>query len=507
MIDMKRHIIQLSVIMAAVLSLSSCDFLKENPKTFLSPENYYQTEDQIKVAVNGLYGSANQYWGADNLITFVYSSSLTSPLLFTEFLAGNSESMRIQGQGSGLQLPILEDNGHAETIWANHYASIENCNSVIAGLESLKIEINFDNLSFYLAQAYFLRAYYYYTLVRWFGEIPLKTTPTTGLADSKMQKSSVADVYKQIVDDLKYAETLIESRDWNTTDGRVTKGAVKSLLAKVYLSMAGYPLLDNSAYGLAYEKASEVVNNGGFSLFDNYAEMRDPANHNTKEYIFSLQRSKNGSYPNPYHSWTLPYEQSAYVSSVPDGGFLVPTKLFYDSFSDADLRKAEGGYFYTHYPAYDGSGEIEFTRPFIFKWFDINALDGSYSGRNFPLIRYAEVLLVLAEAKAMMDGGSTTDASAVDAWYAVHHRAVPSDPKPESVSQDMVLEEKTKEFCFEGITWYDIVRTHRIFDPASKTMKNAVGFQTSNHNRAFIESDFTFPYPIREVRLNPNLKD
>ena len=125
----------------------------------------------------------------------------------------------------------------------------------------------------YLGEAYFLRAYYYFQGVQLFGDIPLKTEPTVDLNTVKIPRSPKEDIYNQIVEDLKKAEQ--SGLDWSDKTGHVSMGAIKTLLAKVYLTMAGYPLQKgNEYYQLAYEKAKEVIDSGAFSLFADYKDLR-----------------------------------------------------------------------------------------------------------------------------------------------------------------------------------------------------------------------------------------
>ena len=108
------------------------------------------------------------------------------------------------------------------------------------------------------------------------------------------------------------------------------------------------------------------------------------------------------------------------------------------------------------------------------------------------------------EAKATLDGGSTSDAIAVDAYFQVRHRALPNEARPTSITVDQVLKERAWELCYEFTGWYDMLRTHRAFDPVSKQMVDLFGYQAVNHTYPFKESDLVFPVPLREKELNPS---
>ena len=125
---------------------------------------------------------------------------------------------------------------------------------------------------------------------------------------------------------------------------------------------------------------------------------------------------------------------------------------------------------------------------------------------NYALLRYADVLLMMAEAKAQADGGSTTDTDAVEAYYMVRHRALPDEEKPSKIDVNQVLKERFWEICFETQTWYDMLRTRKALNPTTGQIVDLIGCQTPGHTEGarFEEADLLLPYPLREKRLNPN---
>lgn len=483
--------------LAAIGSTVSCDFLKEDPKTFLSPENYFTSENQIQAAVNGLYGYTDDIFDGDIEVG-------TNVFIFLDYLSGYGDRLRT---ASGLHLDqsrhlsITDDNTIIEKMWRSWYTAIENCNYTIVGIEASSAEIEASKKSKLLGEAYFLRAWYYYYLVRLWGPVPLKLAPTTDLSNVEIPLSSEEQVYGAIVADLVQAEKLMAEAAMKGTDGHVALGAVKSLLADVYLTMAGYPLQKGSEYySLAYEKAKEVK--GEFALEATYDAMRANTNTNSGEYIFSIQREPDlaGS---PVHNAMLPYPEVLGISqNSAYGGAMAPTIQFYNSYDEGDKRVENQGYYYT-----EKNGVAIGQNPCIYKWWDQNAADTGKSGVNYPLIRYADVLLCLAEAKAMADGGTTSDSEAIDAYYQVRSRAMPDESRPASLTFEQVYKETTWEMCFETQTWFDILRTRKVMDTRNGNIVNMIGATTPGHGEAaFGEEDLLFPYPRREVRLNPNLK-
>ena len=481
------------------LATSCTEFLTEHPENFLSPDDYYHNQNQMQSGVNGMYGNLT------NIFSGLVAPNHTPYLLYELVTGYHDRTHAFNSQTLGLTLPILEDNDLLNFVWG-YYSGINNCNSVIAGIENSDAEVDEKVKSKFLGEAYTLRAYYYFQLVRTFGPVPLQLEPTTGTANIVMEPSAEADVYAQIVSDLKHACELFDAAGgtWHAGDGHLDKGAAKGILAKVYLTMAGYPVKDSSCYKLAYDTANEIVNSGKFSLLGSVKDLRDQAYENSSEYLFSIQfeAENRGS---GVHTCLLPYPISNNISQNNEmGGAIVPLKQFVATFDENDLRAQESGFFFNSYPALDNSGDVDFGRPFTCKFFDAEAAQSGKSGEDFPLLRYADVLLILAEA-AMNGAGQTSDAAAINAYYQVRHRAVPTEAKPSQITFDQVFKERTWELCFEAQSWFDITRTHKCLDIIGNKVVDAIGFKTIMHEQAFSEKDMTFPYPLNEVRLNSNL--
>jgi hypothetical protein len=359
-------------------------------------------------------------------------------------------------------------------------------------------------------EIYFLRAYNYFNLVRLFGEVPLKLSSTKNLSDIELELSSIEIVYNQIEKDLLKADSLMKNNTWASVEGRVAKGAVKSLLTKVYLTMAGFPLQKGTPYyQKAVDQAKSIIAAKQFYLFDSYAAQRNVANENAGEYIWMIQRQSQYA-GSPVHSNMLPYPEPADPISKAGayGGALAPAQAFYESYAEGDKRTEEKGYYYTKHGAVSNPGTIvELGRPYIYKFWDDGAASTGNSGRNYPLLTYADVLLMFAEAKAQVDGGTTNNTEAINAYFEVRKRANPDEGKPAQLSVNDVLKERYWEICFEGHTWFDMLRTRKAFNVITGNIVNMIGYNAPGHPEGFQfeEADLLFPYPLREKRLNPNL--
>lgn len=506
---MKKYILNISWLLTMVVIYTSCEsFLEEEPKTFLSPDSYFQSEAQVKAAVNGVYTFLDDRFSGD-------IGPGTQTYLLLEYMHGYGDKAASTGNidfNQAITLSIAEDNLYVEKMWETAYKAIENCNSIMEGMESVTTEImNVEAKNKLMGEVYFLRAYNYFNLVRLFGDLPLKLSSTKDLSNTQIELSTVEEVYTQIEKDLLTADSLMANSPWTSVEGRVSKGAVKALLSKVYLTMAGYPLQKGvEYYEKAYNQARAVVESEQFYLFEDYAALRDVANENIGEYIWMIQR--HGQHAgSPVHVNMLPYPQPDPPISANGsfGGALAPAVSFYESYTDGDLRIEEKAYYYTEHETLNNPDQIvALGRPYIYKFWDQAAAESGQSGRNYSLIRFADVLLVLAEAGAQRDGGSTSDPLAIDAYYAVRSRALPDEVKPTAIATDDVLKERFWELAFEGKTWFTMLRTRKAFNTITGNMVNMIGFIAPSHPEgiAFEEENLLFPYPLREKRLNPNLK-
>lgn len=488
----------LSLAAAAALAASCTAFLTEEPKTFVSPDQYYTTDAEIVAATTGCYISV-----ATLLENYGFPGA--EPLIMFERLTGNVDYT--YGGSGNLALPLSESNADLDVLWSYYYSSIENCNGTIAGIEKSEAALTPEVKNRCLAEVHFLRAYYYFNLVRLFGPVPYKTTVTSGVDNSDLPCDSEETVYAGIVDDLKKAESLFPASDpFAATDGRTCLGATKALLAKVYLTMAGYPLQKKECYKLAYDKGLEVINAGVYTLCANHTDWRNSLNSNGGENIFSIQSDVNNA-TSYLHRMMLPYPSSTHPGGSVSlgeeyGGMMIPTVNFYNAFPDNDERKS--AYFYTSYPSKDdASVNVEFTRPFVFKYFDTSAIATGKSGYRLPIIRLADVLLDIAEAACA--GASTDDVLGVAAYNLVHMRAIAGETVS-TITADMVFCERFYELCYEGQNWYDMVRTRKAFNPGSRSAVDMIGYQAETFTQPYRTEDLYAPYPLRETRLNPNLK-
>jgi len=477
------------------LGVTGCKkFLNETDKSNFTVDNYFTKPEHARSSVNAIYASLR-----DPMSSGFGGGAWT----MTEFATGQAATDLGQAVDSYFvkDLRNTADNAYGLSYWQNYYKGIGNANLSIAKIPGIAMDAAESKRL--LGEAHFLRAWYYFTLVQLFGNIPLITEPVD-LASPQLRPKQAApeDVYKVIVDDLKTAEA--SGLPWTDASGKISLGAVKSLLAKVYLTMAGYPLQKGAEYyDLASKKAEEVLDSKQFKLFTTYNDLHNPAKKNVDENIFMIQY-KTQIIPGNWQELIIPYNKNISAYSSETGG-IYATGAFVNSYDPADLRAKEGQFFFTKFTNQDDRTKVvDLGGYFIYKIFDVVAqTTTANSDLNWSLIRYADVLLIYAEASNEVNGPA---AKAYDAVNQVRTRA--TLPNLTGLSKDQFREaiwrERWYELCFENVTWFDMARLRKAFNVDTKGFDNYVGHKFS-YGPVLTDRELLFPIPSRELRNNPNL--
>lgn len=507
-----KYIYLLMIGLSLGLSVVGCSDLEEEPVGVLFPDGFYQSTDEIQLAVNAALTHAinEEIWGRKLSIALLLRSDMVD-LASTEARRVEMNSHTISGNNEMVYDP-----------WTRIYLGISAANDAIAGgalvdtAEELKNPI--------IAQAYFARAFYYFHLVRLFGDVPYITEPIIDIdVASSISSTPEAQVYENIIADLKYAEEWLT--ETVSTRATPSKAAAKSYLALVYLTMAGTN--DNTYFQLAYDKAKEVITNKATYDVDLDPDFQTLFNADkidaSKEPIFALDYNNVEASDNSY-------DQTAPMTGVrgddDDEGWSItmPTMAVYDSFDQDDYRtrvsfqtKATIGGEDVDYTNFTISGHaFAKNQPYIAKY---TRYPGAYArgnkratSHNYSMIRYAEVLLIAAEAGVEVgagdaidflnevrgrarNGGASTNGGYVEETIAAS--TIPADLSSITVAD--VLEERRIELAFEGKRWYDIKRRQ-----LGDQVFGASGYEGAKPDWNSAE-DYDTPIPQDELDRNPNL--
>lgn len=470
------------------------DFLEEPDKSNFTVENYFKKPEHAQSAVNAIYESLSDVTGG---------GFNGAPWMMLEFATGLANTELGQAQNSIFVRNLVNnsDNGYGNTWWVSSYRGIANANLAIAKIPGIEMDEGMKNRL--LGEARFLRAWYYYNLVRIFGHIPLITEPVDlGSAELYPSAASAEEVYNQIVEDLTVAES--SGLPFTQPSGRVGLGAVKSLLSSVYLTMAGYPLQKGVEYfQKAADKAAEVIGSEEFYLFSSYGDLHSVETKNIGEHIFMVQFTAFEQ-PSGWQTSIIPYNQgiSAYSDET---GAIFANKEFVESYEAGDKRAEEKQFYFRTYTLSDDRSEtVDLGGYYLYKHFDEEAhLETTSSGLNWPLIRYAEVLLTYAEAVNEVSGPS---AAAYEAVNKIRRRAELPELKglSKEAFREAVWRERWHELSFENKTWFDMVRLRKAYNVLTGEFDDYVGHKFS-YGPVLKERELLFPIPTAEIRNNKNL--
>ena len=410
-----------NILIAMLVCLNICgcsDFLEEDPKGKLTTDNFYNSESDARQAINGVYRRLSDSW-----VTGYNIKQIPNDLL----------KRASWDEASGLSnFTYGSENTYIAGMWQNHYAVIKDCNSVIDNVTTNKEKIN--NWERYVGQAHGIRAFLYFDLVRWFGDVPLVLTDTKSLDGLEVTRTPQKEVFRQIIEDFEYC--ISHTMDKGDTSkgyqyGRLTKDACHGFLAKVYLWLGsvaqrdGKEILGNAAdnFEKSLEHSSAVIQGGRYKLVDYYpdvfnAKTRDKApdevlwcvqgltGDDTGTWtgmMFGIRGNQNlgGSWDNisssDYHR--MMYEPSDSIRrlwncprmTIQDDGTLWgwDYKMYWDTRGDQKLSEAT-----------ENNNWLQWS---IGKFRRYPLADpSSYNYTNFgmdePLLRYADVLLMYAEA-------------------------------------------------------------------------------------------------------------
>jgi hypothetical protein len=441
------------IILLLLTAMVSCKkYLDKAPLDSINSANFFQNAGDAVTAVNGAY-QPMQWPKLYNLRIWA-----------TDIMAGNS----VVGAGGGTdgietvqQSNFVTDPSNAGVLdlYRGPYPGILRCNLVIQNVPGINMDTVLRNRV--VGEAKFLRANYYFILVQFFGDVPLITKPQTPSDNLRPARTPKATVYKQIIQDLTDAIGLLPVREsYSGGDvGRASKGSATGLLAKVYLTLGDY----QHAIDLCRQ-----VTGLGYSLNTNYADNFDPAHKNSPEALFEVQYSGTTTYgffdDLNQASWTSTFMGPRNANLVGGGyGWDQPTQEFMNSYESGDLRK-DLTVLYQGCPPFAGkvyAASYSTTGYNVRKFLVPLSVSPDYNTNpeDFPVLRYADVLLM--EAEALNESGKTGEAEAP--LNLVRRRAGLNDIQTGLTQADFrkaVLRERRMELAFEGQRWFDLVRVN-----------------------------------------------
>lgn len=482
------------------LSLSGCEkFLDEKAKGFLTPDNFYETRQDLEAAVIGVY----------NGLRGTGENFLARRLHFlTWYCGGEAFSPNSAEQAQLSNFIFTADHPDINRVWTAMYAVISRANNVVSRAQGMQI----DQLSKerYVAEARFLRALCYFYGVRLWGALPLVTEEVANISEVEIGRSPIADVYQVIIADLTFAADALPAVN---DDGRASKAAAKGLLAKVFLTRASSDAAEPGDYSRCAELSLEVIQMPEHRLMADYRQVFGPPNEHNAESLFEWQADRTiaDSELSVLGSFTLPRGiRLVEAQTASDGGGIVSKLPFFNLYDADDYRRectvvTEGRNTNNQWVSWERF-QIPYPAPCL-KYVDLTATtrnEFAFCG-NFIILRLADVYLMRAEALNESEGPTAEAHDLINAIRARARNRQGSEPGsgPADLAgldkngfRDVVLHERAIELGFEGHRWFDLVRTGRLV----QTLK------TESPELPITEKHMLFPLPPDELTLNPLLE-
>ena len=487
----KNIITAILVFTLVATGIYSCsdEYLDETDNYNIDSQGYFNSEDDYYMALVGVY----------DLLQASYVNVLLGEIASDNTLCGGESATDVVGFQQIDDMGHTPVNSNLRDVWSWMFSGISRANYFL----EFKDKTDFEGRNKMIAEVRFLRAYYHFELVKWFGGLPIKDYDAALLGSGKrfapgdelsIARYSAQEVYALIESDLIFA---VNNLDYNAPQvGRVTKGAAEALLGKAYLYQ--------DKFSEAATVLDNVINNGPYQLATSYETMFENEGENNVESVFEVQytdaegagfgclQCSEGNVAvgfNSIRNHTGPTYDSGY-------SFNVPTQEAVDSFEDGDSRKevsvldieawaeqtgATYGIGYEHTGYYN--------RKYIARQGDQNIGDQNLTNpNNYRSIRFADVLLMAAEAN---NRGSIDDAKAQSYLNMVRTRAFGGDSNNVSASgselTDAIYHERRVELVGEGHRFFDLVRT-------GQAASEIEGFQVGKHE--------LFPIPVQEIQFS-----
>ena len=524
------HINIFTISSLAILLFSGCNkLLEEKPHSFLSPTQFYKNEDDAKTAINGVYSelySWNMFLQPMWNLTMLDDDHVSG----ADWYLGTSGAGNPQGYW-GVDGP-----------WVGCYIMISRANTVLENVVQIQENIDSDVKNRILGEAYFLRAWSYFQLVQLYGEVPLRLESLSKNPSPNVPKSKVMEVYDTIIDDFKKAEELLLSKSHEKVGelGRANKEIAQAFLAKTYLTIASGSLSNanisvrggttNSQYTyakqvvkglegvnsqtyfqLARDKAMQVVQSNQYKLIPSIKDLWSVSFRNKDEHMWMLQSLTATSFVNQIHSYLS-------ATSYFGRGAVWFTNNHYMDYESDDKRALDGvahnylsntgaRYYYPSWEeskykvvnnlTYNNNGNTD-NRAYVIKYADVADPLVSNSDSYYPLLRYAEVLLIIAEAENELNASPTTDAYKY--LNEVYHRATGRNMTSTMTKEQFrsfILAERAREFVLEGVRKLDLLRWGVYLD-----VMNKIGIGQNNISKIRTEKNLLLPIPVSEMNSN-----
>ena len=519
-----------SFLLILIFLIFSCEeFLKETPTGSLTADTELTSLQQGQALTNGAYRKLSFWhdtaedWGNYLPNTIEYWTG--------KFYTGLGHPQYWRWQSDQVNGDLL---GDFNNFWNHQFDGVRDCNTAIALIPTIS-GMTEAQRKLALGEVRTLRAFYYFMLVRYFGDVPMVTENPKDPSGFQLPRTSLKTIYDEvIIPDLEYAINESGLPAGQST-GRVTLDVARTIAADVYLACAGYPYQEvatnpeknwcadgswsmseypvNSPTAIAFlQKAKAQLDAlyGKYTL-GTYADLRDPKMDFRGEAIFQISYVIGVKIMDGVQQSYFP-NNSGITAFNEERGTHIPTVDYYNSYSDADLRKQERQFFFSYdfkSDRYDPTNpRVDFSHPHLFKFFDPILKTSSQSGLNWSHYRYAEVLLMLTEVNWMLRqlGQSVSDVDIVKGINEVRQRAQLPVLSATNIGLLDILAERAYELIGEQKMIWDQRRTRHVTADGDKefTLEKFVGHTPPNYTYSWSAKHLLSPIGNVEIQVNEN---
>lgn len=509
-----------------MIALTGCDdFLVETPKTSIEKEGVYNSLSSAKAALAGCYASMAGY----NYTGFNYFHVLNVTSGMGVSIKANDVNLTT--------MKILPTDVNMTNAYNGMYETIRVANDIIDGMVESKIT-NEAEKNRITGEACFMRGLTYFNLVRMFGKVSLVTKPVTNYAEAQVPRTEVSKVYEQIISDLDAAYDMLPLPA-NKVEGHPHKYAAQALLAKVYLTMAGND--ETSEYWQkAYDAALDVYQNGQYKLVRPYEKLFGSPNKNNEESIFEIQFSASVNSGRTTET-TFPIGHPLMSNIATQGmswGKTRPTQLAFHQFEEGDPRR-EASFVYGQYTNIfesnankktvllfpttkkDGTknkmtykqGDSEYA---AWKKYYDPTMTATASNSNFVFYRYADLLLVLAEAANEIGSADAAtylnevldrarDANGNGTIEKDEVYPLPFEGNDKAAMRERIFRERLKELTGECDEWYTVRRRGAEYLKKIMEEHNAYVDEWYASQKITTLPKFVYKYQVTDETVKKNL--
>lgn len=482
------------VLGAFLLGMMGCEKdLMLEPENNITQTSFYTTELQIQQALSGVYSAMINSSSRGGFDVNFY-------LLASEVRSNNFNAISQNGNRDYYAINRFQDTSSTEEVeilWEDAYQLISYANNILARIDAVPFADPATKEQ-YRSETRFLRAYAYFELMRNFGKVPLVDHPVSPSEAASIPRTDLSTLYSFITSEIEASIGGLKNTYDSKNKGRITKSAAHAMLGRMYLTGYGYPLNNSSYLAKAKEHLSAVIQGEGqyVTFAPNYADLFKSTNDN-KYHIFEIQHISGGisqgSYLPSYVSPTFGTADPLYNAqgSLYSSSELGVSQSLLNAYEAGDVRKAIT--VKTQFIAQNG--QVDYANYFVkFREGGLVITNRYDWPINFPIIRYADVLLMYAEV--LNYEGNTS--GAVPYLNRIRQRAgLPALPTSMSSSDftTALRKERRVEFAGEGVYWHDLVRWNIAVSVINQTAADL------NYNYTITTNDYLYQIPLSQIQV------